>query len=68
MKISEIKELSNKEIVERIDAEQTQLLKLRLNHSISPLDNPMKIKETRKNIARMKTELSERALKENKKS
>jgi large subunit ribosomal protein L29 len=68
MKISEIKELSNKEIAERIDAEQTQLLKLRLNHSISPLDNPMKIKETRKNIARMKTELRERALKENTKS
>lgn len=68
MKISEIKELSSKEIAERIDAEQTQLQKLRLNHSISPLDNPMKIKETRKNIARMKTELRERALKENTKS
>jgi len=54
--------------VERIDTEKAQLLKLKLNHSISPLDNPMKITVTRKNIARLNTLLGERNLKENKKS
>lgn len=70
MKTSEIRELTTKEIEERIDVEQTQLLKLKMGHSITPLDNPMKIKEARKNIARLKTILSERkqAETENKKS
>ncbi|MBN1990072.1 MAG: 50S ribosomal protein L29 [Bacteroidales bacterium] len=70
MKTSEIRELTIKEIEERIDVEQTQLLKLTMGHSITPLDNPMKIKEARKNIARLKTILSERkqAETENKKS
>ena len=66
MKTSEIKELTIKEIEERIDTEKTQLLKLRLNHSISPLDNPMKITETRRNNARLKTILRQRNLNENK--
>lgn len=62
MKPAEIRELTDKEIVERIDALETQLLKLKMNHAISPLDNPMKIVETRKDIARMKTIISERKL------
>ncbi len=62
MKPAEIKELTDKEIVERIDALETQLLKLKMNHAISPLDNPMKIVETRKDIARMKTIITERKL------
>ncbi|MHC1702781.1 MAG: 50S ribosomal protein L29 [Tenuifilaceae bacterium] len=68
MKTAEIRELSIKELEERIDTEKAQLLKLKLNHSISPLDNPMKITVTRKNIARLMTILTERNLKENKKS
>jgi large subunit ribosomal protein L29 len=63
MKTSEIRELSTKEIEERIDTFETQLLKLKMNHAVSPLDNPMKINETRKNIARLKTILTERAAK-----
>ncbi|BDX38242.1 50S ribosomal protein L29 [Tenuifilaceae bacterium CYCD] len=66
MKTSEIRELTIKEIEERIETEKTQLLKLRLNHSISPLDNPMKITETRRNIARLKTILRQRNLNQNK--
>lgn len=66
MKTSEINELTVKEIEERIDAERAQLTKLRLNHSISPLENPMKLKETRKNIARLLTNKRERELKQNK--
>jgi large subunit ribosomal protein L29 len=60
MKSSEIREFTDKEIEERIDGEQTRLTQLRLNHAVSPLDNPMKIKEARKNIARLKTELNHR--------
>ena len=60
MKPSEIRELSVKEIEERIDTYQAQLLKLKMNHTVSPLDNPMKIQEMRKTISRMKTILTER--------
>ena len=55
MKSSEIKELTIKEIEEKIDNEKSFLVKQKLNHAISPLDNPLKIRETRKNIARLKT-------------
>lgn len=65
MKSSEIRELSTKELVERIDTEKTLLTRLKLNHAVSPLDNPLKIKEARKNIARMNTELRKRELNEN---
>ena len=60
MKIREIKELSTKEIEERIDAERISLEQKKINHSISPLDNPSQIKELRKTIARLLTELHKR--------
>jgi len=60
--MSEIKELSSQELLERLDNEKTMLVKMRLNHAISPLDNPMKIRYTRKNIARLETELRKREL------
>ena len=65
MKSSEIRELTTKELEERIDTEKTHLIRLKLNHAVSPLDNPLKIQETRKNIARLKTELRKRELNEN---
>lgn len=64
MKSSEIRELSLKEIEERIENEQSMLVRLKMNHAVSPLDNPNKIGETRKNIARLKTELQARQIKE----
>ena len=64
MKISEIRELSTQEILERIENENTALVRMKLNHAISPLDNPNKIKELRKTIARLKTELHQRELSE----
>jgi len=60
MKTSEIKELNNQEILERLDAQKEQLVRLKLNHAISPLDNPMQIKEVRRSIARLTTELRQR--------
>lgn len=60
MKTSEIIELTSKEVEERLQTEQESLVRLRLNHSVSTLDNPMKIRESRRNIARMKTILRSR--------
>ena len=64
MKSSEIKELSIQEILERIDNETAALTRMKLNHAISPLDNPNVISESRKVIARLKTELRHRELNE----
>jgi large subunit ribosomal protein L29 len=62
MKSSEIRELSNQELLERIDNEKTALVRMKLNHAISPLDNPQKIKESRKSIARLMTEKHKREM------
>ena len=66
MKASEITELTVKEIEERIDNEKNFLIKQKLNHAISPLDNPLKIRETKKTIARLETILRKKTLEENK--
>ena len=60
MKASEIRELTLQELEERIETEKNLLIKQKLNHAISPLDNPLKIKEARRNVARMMTVLSEK--------
>ena len=65
MKVSEIKELTSKEIVERLQVEKENLVRLKLNHAVSPLENPMIIKESKQSIARLKTILQERELNEN---
>ena len=62
MKTSEIKGLSLKELVERIETETTKLHQMKINHSITPLENPSQIKTTRRYIARLKTELRQREL------
>jgi len=64
MKTSEIRELSASDLIERIDTERTMLVRMKLNHAITPLDNPQKIKQTRINISRLLTELRARELKE----
>lgn len=53
-----LKELSDKELLERLEAEQMELVKMRINHAISPLENPNLLSATRKNIARINTEIS----------
>jgi large subunit ribosomal protein L29 len=66
MKTSEIKELSTSDLLERIDTERTMLVRMKLNHAITPLDNPQKVKDVKLTIARLLTELRTREL--NKKS
>jgi large subunit ribosomal protein L29 len=62
MKQQVVAELSTPELKERLVEEQLQLNKLNLNHAISPIENPNKIKEQRKTIARLKTEIRKREL------
>ncbi len=62
MKNSGLKDLSVAELQERLDAEKAQLVKLRINHAVSPIENPSIIKKTRKNVARIYTEISRRQL------
>ena len=57
MKIAEIKDLTTPELKERLDVEVKAYEQKKINHSISPLDNPASITRARKQIARMKTEL-----------
>lgn len=59
--------MSTNELEERLVEEQKQLEKLKLNHAVSPLENPLKIKLYRKTVARIKTELRKRVIDETKK-
>jgi len=67
MKSSEIRELGTEEVKERLEMVQETLVKMKLNHAVSPLENPMTIKDNRRTIARLKTELTKRAMDEAKK-
>jgi len=62
MKQQVVAELSTPELKERLMEEKLQLSKLRLNHAISPIENPNKIKEQRKTIARLITEIRKREM------
>lgn len=64
MKQAEITEFSVKELYERLDAEASQLAKLKLHHAVSSIENPNRIKEYRRTIARLKTEIRKRELAE----
>ncbi|MBN3521700.1 50S ribosomal protein L29 [Algoriphagus lutimaris] len=58
MKNTEIQSLSASEIAERIVAEKGNLTKLKFAHTISPIENPNRIRETKRLIARLKTALA----------
>ena len=57
MKIAEIKDLTTPELKERLDVELKAYEQKKINHNISPLDNPSSITRARRQIARIKTEL-----------
>jgi len=61
MKYSEIKQLSTAEIADRVKEEKLQLTKLKFSHAVSAVDNPTRLRETRKGIARLLTELGQRS-------
>lgn len=62
MKIKEVRELETKDLVERLESEVAKYHQMKLNHAITPLENPSQIKATRRDIARMKTVLRQREL------
>ncbi len=66
MKINKIKEMSSPDLEKELGELKNELFKLRFSLATNGLDNPMKIKEVKKDIARIKTILREREISENK--
>ena len=62
MKIKEINELDAKALAEKFENLVAQLKQLKLNHTVSPLENPSQIKSVRRDIARLQTVLRQREL------
>ncbi|HPQ08226.1 MAG TPA: 50S ribosomal protein L29 [Bacteroidia bacterium] len=60
MKQKDIILLSDQELSEKIEVEKNKLIKLKLQHAVSPIENPMEIRNSRKTIARLLTELNKR--------
>ncbi len=64
MKAKEIADLTKEEVAEKLEIEQENYAKLRMNHEVAPLENPVQLKYKRKFIARLKTDLRKRQLAE----
>ena len=62
MKSKDLKEIETKDLAERLEAEVAKYNQMKLNHAITPMENPSQIKAARRDIARMKTELRQREL------
>lgn len=62
MKQSEIVKLSVAELQDQLKALTSTYENLKFNHAISPIENPLQIRELRRSVARVKTELSKREL------
>ena len=58
MKTSEIEKLSIEDLQDKLTEFQKQLSDLKLNHSVSPLENPLQIKTVRKTVARLLTAIT----------
>lgn len=60
MKQNIVKDLTTEEVRDRIQEEKANYRKLKMSHAVSPIENPLKIRATRRLIARLKTELKKR--------
>lgn len=60
MKQSEIKELAAEALVEQIATLKKQYADLKVAHAVTPLENPLQLKEVRRTISRLSTELTNR--------
>ena len=60
MKTAEIKDMSVQDLQERIAAEKARLATMKVQHAVSPVENPSEIKKTRRDIARMLTILRQK--------
>ncbi|CDE25551.1 50S ribosomal protein L29 [Clostridium sp. CAG:440] len=68
MKINKIREMSSPELEKELGELKTELFKLKFSLATNGLDNPMKIKEVRRDIAKINTVLTERKIEEAKKA
>ena len=68
MKINKIKEMSSPELEKELGELKTELFKLKFSLATNGLDNPMKIKEVKKDIAKINTVLTERKIADSKKA
>ena len=66
MKNTKIKEMTSPELEKELSESKTELFKLKFSLATNGLDNPLKIREVKRNIARIKTELRKRELNGNK--
>ena len=62
MKQVDIKDLSVDDLTEKLQEQKSVLSKLKLSHAVSPVENPMQIKQVRRTVARLHTELRKREL------
>lgn len=60
MKQKDIAQMSINELRERLTEEKGQLVKMKLNHSVSPIESPVRIRNSRRTIARIVTEITKR--------
>jgi large subunit ribosomal protein L29 len=60
MKQQEITKLSVEDLNNRINDFSEQLTKMKLSHSVAPMENPIQIRKVRKTVARLRTELTNR--------
>ena len=62
MKMKELRELETSALVEKLESAEASLNQMKLNHAVTPMENPSQIKKARRDIARMQTELRQREL------
>ena len=62
MKQEDIRNLSEDDLQENLAEQSANLERLRMNHAVSPLENPKQLKEARRTVARLKTEMRKREL------
>jgi len=61
MKSSVIREMTTEEIEDRLIDEKSTLARLKMQHAISPLENPLVLRERKNDVARLMTELTRRS-------
>ena len=60
MKSKELVDMPNNELNDLLVAEKDKLVRMKMSHTVSPLENPLQIKYLRKDIARIMTEITKR--------
>ena len=58
--VNNLKQMSEQDLLSRIEEDELRLKKLKFAHSVSPLENPMTLRDVRKDLARAKTELTKK--------